>query len=143
MQQEVHDAEEIEALCFRLFDGWCERRSVIPLAYLMHAWPIVTSDGFSNRRIQTTLRELQQFHPDSLTPAEHLDIKRVLTVGQRWTSGNPDGYQPGKRNLTRGLVLLSQSTQSIKSPATESTCHCAESTESNGAYILNPSCTEA
>lgn len=119
MQQEVHGAEEIETLCFRLFDGWCERRSIIPLAYLMYAWPILTSDGFSNKRIETTLRELQQFHPDSLTPAEHLDIKRVLAIGQHCTSENSDGYRPGKRNIMRRLVLIRQSMCSVINLKTE------------------------
>ena len=33
-------ADELNELCLALFDGWCERRCVIPLANLLHGWPL-------------------------------------------------------------------------------------------------------
>jgi hypothetical protein len=60
----------IDELCTSLFDLWCERRSLIPLAYLMHSWPILTVDPFVFKRLSDTLNELVKFHRDALTGLE-------------------------------------------------------------------------
>ncbi|ASL47793.1 hypothetical protein bAD24_III10380 [Burkholderia sp. AD24] len=60
----------IDELCTSLFDLWCERRSLIPLAFLMHSWPILAVDPFVFRRLSDTLDELVKFHRDSLTGIE-------------------------------------------------------------------------
>jgi hypothetical protein len=58
--------ERIERACMSLFDTWCETRSVAPLTYLLHCWPLADGGARAIRRMRDTLRELQSSHPDSL-----------------------------------------------------------------------------
>lgn len=85
------DADEMDQLCLYLFDGWCERRSVIPLAYLMHAWPILPAGPLARIRLLSALQELRQFHADSLTQDDHLVIKRVLSINADAVQRRPEG----------------------------------------------------
>lgn len=86
--------EKIDQLCLALFDGWCERRSVIPLAYLMHAWPLLTSVAPARTRLSNVLQELQWFHPESLTPDEHQVIKQVLAIDAYAVKNSLEGSSP-------------------------------------------------
>ncbi|TKC92310.1 hypothetical protein FAZ69_01070 [Trinickia terrae] len=58
--------EQINSICLRLFDLWCEKRCVTPLAYLMHCWPLLDTGGASIRRLVDTMDELCKFHPDEV-----------------------------------------------------------------------------
>ncbi|CAG4887936.1 hypothetical protein LMG31841_00548 [Paraburkholderia saeva] len=69
---------DLHALCLYLFDVWCERRNVIPLAYLMHNWPMVSATAETRTRLVKAFRDLQKWHADALFPAEHQMISRVL-----------------------------------------------------------------
>lgn len=69
---------DLHALCLYLFDVWCERRNVIPLAYLMHSWPMVSATAETRTRLVKAFRDLQKWHADALLPAEHQMISRVL-----------------------------------------------------------------
>lgn len=57
-------------VCLVLFDGWCERRNVTALAYLMHAWPLIDDDEFLIRRLLQSMRELEKHHRDTLLDSE-------------------------------------------------------------------------
>jgi hypothetical protein len=72
--------DEIDRLCVHLFDIWCERRSVIPLAFLMHAWPILKTAPLARTHLLNTLQELRRLHPDSLTEEDHQIIEQVLST---------------------------------------------------------------
>jgi hypothetical protein len=72
--------DEIDELCVSLFDLWCEHRRVVPLAYLMHSWPIANRDYFFVKRLFNTLNDLVTFHGDSLTTYEHKLIHHLLEV---------------------------------------------------------------
>ena len=52
--------ENISAMCLRLFNEWCESRSVEPLALLLRAWPLTNSDPEAVRRLGNALRELRR-----------------------------------------------------------------------------------
>lgn len=56
--------EQINAICMRLFDKWCETRSVTPLVYLMHCWPMIDSTPNALRRLGETMRDLRRYHVD-------------------------------------------------------------------------------
>lgn len=71
---------EIEDLCILLFNLWCERRSVIPLAYLMHSWPAPTLTSHFVRRLSETLGDLVTFHHDTLAIDERKLIFELLKV---------------------------------------------------------------
>jgi hypothetical protein len=69
---------DLHALCLYLFDVWCERRNVIPLAYLMHNWPMVSAGAGARSRLIKAFRDLQKWHADASLPTEHQMISRVL-----------------------------------------------------------------
>jgi hypothetical protein len=58
--------EEVNTICLRLFDAWCETRSVTPLVYLMHCWPMSDSCAGAMRRLRETMVDLRRYHPDTL-----------------------------------------------------------------------------
>jgi hypothetical protein len=45
---------------------WCEARSVLPLTYLMHCWPMCDSGPATLRRLGETMQELRRHHADQL-----------------------------------------------------------------------------
>jgi hypothetical protein len=77
---EQDDRNEIDELCRYLFDDWCERRSVVPLSYLMHAWPLVGADPRGCSRLLEALQELLESDPESLTRSELLIIRQMLAI---------------------------------------------------------------
>lgn len=58
--------EEVNSICLHLFDAWCELRSVTPLAYLMHCWPMIDGTPQAVKRIGDTMRDLRRYHADQL-----------------------------------------------------------------------------
>jgi hypothetical protein len=68
-------ADELNELCLALFDGWCERRCVIPLAYLLHGWPLVDATQWSLKRLRDILRDLECWHLNDLSVEESRTIR--------------------------------------------------------------------
>jgi hypothetical protein len=62
--------EQINSICRRLFDTWCEKRSVTSLAYLMHGWPLPDSTPNVIRRLGETMRELRRYHANQLNESD-------------------------------------------------------------------------
>ncbi|MEX3788701.1 hypothetical protein FSB08_37280 [Paraburkholderia sp. JPY432] len=58
--------EQIDSICLRLFDAWCEARSVKSLAYLMHCWPLIDSTPNALKRLGETMRELRRNHAEQI-----------------------------------------------------------------------------
>jgi hypothetical protein len=58
--------ESLNTACERLFDIWCESRSVIPLSYLLHCWPLPDWGHASVKKLSDGLRELRISNPDAL-----------------------------------------------------------------------------
>ncbi|MGF6379936.1 hypothetical protein QF000_005626 [Paraburkholderia atlantica] len=73
-------ADELNELCLALFDGWCERRCVIPLAYLLHVWPIVDATQRSFKRLRDNLRDLECWHLNDLSDEDSGRIRYLLGV---------------------------------------------------------------
>jgi hypothetical protein len=61
-----HVFERLNSACQRLFETWCESRSVIPLGYLLHCWPLPDKGHASVKRLADGLRELGRTDPDAL-----------------------------------------------------------------------------
>jgi hypothetical protein len=76
----VDGTNEMEDLCLQLFDRWCGQRSIVPLTYLMHAWPIYMNDSRARDRLVGTLRELPQFHSTELSTGDHQAIERLEMI---------------------------------------------------------------
>jgi hypothetical protein len=66
LSEREYVVEQIDAICLRLFDAWCESRNVTPLAYLMHCWPMINSTPHAVRRLGETMRDLRRYHADHL-----------------------------------------------------------------------------
>jgi hypothetical protein len=58
--------EQINGICTRLFEQWCEIRGVTPLAYLMHCWPMIEVTPIALRRVSETMQDLRRYHADQL-----------------------------------------------------------------------------
>lgn len=70
-------AAEIDDLCGRLFDRWCRRRSVIPLAHLMRGWPLAMGSSGTLRQLSGALQNLMDWHAESL---DGIDLRLIRTV---------------------------------------------------------------
>lgn len=58
--------QDVNSICMRLFDTWCESRNLTPLAYLMHCWPLPDSRAGTIRRLQESMKDLRRNHADKL-----------------------------------------------------------------------------
>jgi hypothetical protein len=76
-------ADELNNLCLALFEAWCERKCIIPLAYLMHCWPLVDATPGSYSRLYASLQTLKQWHSDSLSSEDHELILHLLRLLSR------------------------------------------------------------
>ena len=79
-----HDLSFADEVCMTLFDGWCERRNVTALAYLMHAWPLIDDDVLLIRRLLHSLRELEKYHQDALLENELVLIDLLSDSLSAW-----------------------------------------------------------
>ena len=71
---------ELDKECLALFDRLCERRSVLPLAHLMHGWSLVDQSGEARQRLFYVLSELRRWHRDNLKSDELLIIDEILLI---------------------------------------------------------------
>lgn len=72
----------IDDLCIQLFDLFCERRRVIPLAFLMRCWPIAGDALYRVSRLADTMDELITSCGDQLSGDEYgviLDVLRLTS----------------------------------------------------------------
>ncbi|MCP3712686.1 hypothetical protein M3I54_38245 [Paraburkholderia sp. CNPSo 3274] len=69
--------EQIDSICLRLFDAWCETRSVTSLAYLLHCWPLINSTPDALRRLGETMRDLRRNHADQI---DEYDFRALCEV---------------------------------------------------------------
>ena len=58
--------QDVDTICMRLFDTWCESRNLTPLAYLMHCWPLSDNRAGTIRRLQESMKDLRHNHADKL-----------------------------------------------------------------------------
>jgi hypothetical protein len=75
---QVNAAAELDQYCRSLFDRWCEHRQVLPLAYLMQAWPIMMPSHESYRRLHITLGALLESYQTELSLEEQRLIRSAL-----------------------------------------------------------------
>jgi hypothetical protein len=54
----------------RLINGWCQRRALRPLAYLLPAYPAVLAHANQEFQLLEALKNLKRFCIDDLTPEE-------------------------------------------------------------------------
>ena len=74
------EPEALNALCTQLFESFCEHRSVLPLAYLMHVWPLVEDSEEGLCMLRQGLLDLQQWHADEIDATENLLISQIVST---------------------------------------------------------------
>jgi hypothetical protein len=86
---EIKRLERIDGICCRLFDRWCERRAVLPLAYLMHSWPFVGKSLPEDSRLAESLGELIRGNEGAISVVEHGLIQELIELinEQRFLGG--------------------------------------------------------
>lgn len=94
--------ESIDEICLHLFDQWCESRSVTPLAYLMHCWPLTDRRAPSVKRLCETLWELGRQHPDALDGVQSGLLAELTERCDDMLICTPDGgARNGERRVNR------------------------------------------
>lgn len=73
-------AAEVEQLCGALFERWCERRSVIPLTFLMRNWPIVSPSTPHFHSLSLTLEQLANCEEDAIDSDDRKLIFKILWI---------------------------------------------------------------
>jgi hypothetical protein len=89
-------AEQIDAICLRLFDSWCECRNVVSLTFLLRCWPLISMEAASMRQLCNTLNELQESHGKVLT-----EEQAVLLVELKQRIDDLQIHAPGERAIIR------------------------------------------
>jgi hypothetical protein len=74
---------QIDQGCLALFDLWCERRSVIKLAYLMHGWPMSAPAPSQVASLSSSLRELMKSYPETFDVEDRLMVAEVVLICER------------------------------------------------------------
>ena len=70
--------ERIDELCIRLFELWCEERKLVPLAYLLHCWPLTGHDAGAIKRLADAMSDLSRFQPGKLSTRESIVVREVI-----------------------------------------------------------------
>jgi hypothetical protein len=70
--------ERIAKLCGRLFELWCEERKLVPLAYLLHCWPLTGHDAVAIKRLADAMSDLSRFQPGKLSTRESIMVREVI-----------------------------------------------------------------
>jgi len=71
---------QVDDLCIALFDHWCERRELIPLAYLLHAWPFLPSTPYPVEALLAALRNLLALHDETIDELGRRLIDDIQTL---------------------------------------------------------------
>jgi hypothetical protein len=80
MRRHMCMAAEVEQLCGALFERWCERRSVIPLTFLMRNWPIVSPSTPNFHSLSLSLVELANCEEDTLDIDDRKMILKIVWI---------------------------------------------------------------
>ncbi|MFM0041741.1 hypothetical protein [Paraburkholderia sediminicola] len=80
--------KRIDELCTGLFELWCEERKRVPLAYLLHCWPLTGHDLPAIKRLADAMSDLCQFQAGKITKREW-SMMRELIGSAREIVGEP------------------------------------------------------
>jgi hypothetical protein len=82
----------VEELCIALFEHWCERRELIPLAYLLHVWPFLPTTPHAVGALSAALHDLLVFHDEAIDDRgrQLIDDIRTLDGDGMWLADRGD-----------------------------------------------------
>lgn len=88
-ESSITTAEQLRAEVDRLVDGWCEKRSLRALRYILMAWPstLAMTDDWQNLR--KALRNVIAFAAPELDPGEADMITDAITAIDKATRRPP------------------------------------------------------
>lgn len=72
--------DDVDNCCALLFERWCERRCVVPLAYLMRVWPMADPGSHQAQRLLGALRDLLRFNAEMLDANDRRLIRHALAA---------------------------------------------------------------
>lgn len=82
MAYSILDSEEaltkVDRLCLHLFERWCEDKKIVPLAYLLHCWPLTRSDSVSLKRLADAMLDLGHFHAGLLDTEDSVVLNALI-----------------------------------------------------------------
>ncbi|WCM22583.1 hypothetical protein NDK50_31780 [Paraburkholderia bryophila] len=91
---------EIDSGCLQLFNDLCEQKALLPLAYLLHAWPIHGPTDASLRRLREALKVLAELSDSELTSPNRRICKALFLKLERslcdFSHGTPYGVRPAQ-----------------------------------------------
>jgi hypothetical protein len=70
--------KRIDELCTGLFELWCEERKRVPLAYLLHCWPLTGHDPLAIKRLADAMSDLCQFQAGKITTREWTMMRELI-----------------------------------------------------------------
>lgn len=76
--QRQKTVKRIDALCAALFELWCEEKKRVPLAYLLHCWPMTGHETAVVKRLADAMSDLSQFQPGLLSPAASVIVRELI-----------------------------------------------------------------
>jgi hypothetical protein len=85
---------QIDRSCFALFDLWCERRSVVKLAYLMHGWPMSALAPSRVASLSSSLRKLMRSYPEIFDVEDRHMVADVVLICERILEHSAQNHSP-------------------------------------------------
>lgn len=70
--------KRIDALCAGLFELWCEERKRVPLAYLLHCWPLTSHDPVAIKRLADAMSDLSQFQTGKIDTRDWTMLRELI-----------------------------------------------------------------
>jgi hypothetical protein len=71
--------KRIDALCEGLFELWCEERKRVPLAYLLHCWPLTSHDPVAIKRLADSMSDLCQFQTGKIDTRDWTMLRELIS----------------------------------------------------------------
>ncbi|WP_157768624.1 hypothetical protein [Burkholderia ambifaria] len=105
---------EIDEICCWLFSEWCDRRSIIALAYLLQAWPISIYGDKNLEKLLDSIKCLYYFHIDLFSPSAAGKVEKLFDAIERVivVRGREDGSLHRSANEA-SLYILSEKNEDV------------------------------
>lgn len=78
----MNSAHELPIILERLVNAWCDRHALLPLRYLLQAYPTVWNHTDECTRLLEALKDIRGLARDSVKEDEFRDLSRAIVVLQ-------------------------------------------------------------
>lgn len=80
MTEEFSQAAAVHAILSDLIDGWCERRALMPLRYVLPVYPFAVSLTDEWQQLYTALEDVEALCRDHLDTDERQNLNQALVL---------------------------------------------------------------